>query len=77
MCIRDRFNAGVDFIKLIDQDQMTMDELYAVVEESHKLGLKVVAHGHRPEEIRRGLKVNEITKRRKSSSSLIEGASDG
>ena len=27
--------------------------------------------------IRRGLKVNEITKRRKSSSSLIEGASDG
>ena len=50
-------NAGVDFIKLIDQDQMTMDELYAVVKESHKHGLKVVAHGHRPEEIRRGLKV--------------------
>ena len=55
--VRKLFNAGVDFIKLIDQDQMTMDELYAVVEESHKLGLKVVAHGHRPEEIRRGLKV--------------------
>jgi len=49
------FNAGVDFIKLIDQDEMTMDELYAVVNESHKLGLKVVAHSHRPEEIRRGL----------------------
>ena len=55
--VRKLFDAGVDFIKLIDQDQMTMDELYAVVEESHKLGLKVVAHGHRPEEIRRGLKV--------------------
>jgi len=33
-------DAGVDCIKLIDQDQMT---------------IKVVAHSHRPEEIRRGL----------------------
>ena len=59
------FNAGVDFIKLIDQDEMTMDELYAVVNESHKLGLKVVAHSHRPEEIRRGFflpKPNKFTK---------------
>ncbi|SHG94858.1 amidohydrolase family protein [Flagellimonas flava] len=50
-------NAGVDVIKLIDQDQMTMEELRAVVNEAHKNNLKVVAHGHRPEEIRRGLKV--------------------
>jgi len=48
--------AGVDCIKLIDQDQMTMDEVMAVVDEAHKNKLKVVAHSHRPEEIRRGLK---------------------
>jgi imidazolonepropionase-like amidohydrolase len=48
-------DAGVDCIKLIDQDQMTMEEVKAVVDEAHKNGLTVVAHGHRPEEIRRGL----------------------
>jgi imidazolonepropionase-like amidohydrolase len=47
--------AGVDVIKLIDQDQMTMDEVHAVVDEAHRRGLKVAAHAHRPEEIRRGL----------------------
>jgi imidazolonepropionase-like amidohydrolase len=47
--------AGVDCIKLIDQDQMTMEEVQAVVDEAHKNKLKVVAHSHRPEEIRRGL----------------------
>lgn len=50
-------DAGVDVIKLIDQDQMTMDELRAVVDEAHKRRLPVVAHSHRPEEIRRGLAV--------------------
>lgn len=49
-------DAGVDCIKLIDQDQMAMEEMIAVVDEAHKNGLTVVAHGHRPEEIRRGLK---------------------
>lgn len=48
--------AGVDCIKLVDQDQMTMDEVLAIVDEAHKHKLKVVAHAHRPEEIRRGLK---------------------
>ncbi len=48
-------DAGVDCIKLIDQDQMTMEELRAVVDEAHANDLTVVAHGHRPEEIRRGL----------------------
>jgi imidazolonepropionase-like amidohydrolase len=48
-------DAGVDCIKLIDQDQMTMEEVYAVVDEAHKHHLKVVGHSHRPEEIRRGL----------------------
>jgi imidazolonepropionase-like amidohydrolase len=48
--------AGVNCIKLIDQDQMTMEEVIAVVDEAHKNKLKVVGHSHRPEEIRRGLK---------------------
>ncbi len=47
--------AGVNVIKLIDQDQMTMEEVQAVVDEAHKHQLPVVAHSHRPEEIRRGL----------------------
>ncbi|HET9479936.1 MAG TPA: amidohydrolase family protein [Pyrinomonadaceae bacterium] len=50
-------DAGVDVIKLIDQDLMTMDEVRAVVDEAHKRKLPVVAHSHRPEEIRRGLLV--------------------
>ncbi len=48
-------DAGVDCIKLIDQDQMTMDEVIAVVDEAHKHNLTVVGHSHRPEEIRRGI----------------------
>jgi len=48
-------DAGVNCIKLIDQDQMTMEEVEAVVGEAHARGLTVVAHAHRPEEIRRGL----------------------
>lgn len=53
--VRRLAEAGVDCIKLIDQDQMTMEEVYAVVDEAHQHGLPVVAHSHRPEEIRRGL----------------------
>lgn len=48
-------DAGVNCIKLIDQDQMEMEEVYAVVDEAHRHNLTVVAHSHRPEEIRRGL----------------------
>ncbi|RYY42580.1 MAG: Xaa-Pro dipeptidase [Sphingomonadales bacterium] len=48
--------AGVDLIKLIDQDKMSDAEVQAVVEEAHANKLMVVAHAHRPEEIRRGLK---------------------
>lgn len=50
-------DAGVDVIKLIDQDQMTLEEAQAVVDEAHKYGLPVVGHSHRPEEIRIGLKI--------------------
>lgn len=53
--VRTLANAGVNCIKLIDQDQMTMEEMKAVVDEAHKHNLTVVAHGHRPEEIRKGL----------------------
>jgi imidazolonepropionase-like amidohydrolase len=53
--VRRLAEAGVDCIKLIDQDQMTMEEVQAVVDEAHKHRLTVVAHSHRPEEIRRGL----------------------
>ena len=48
--------AGVNCIKLIDQDDMTMEEVMAVADEAHKNKLKVVGHSHRPEEIRRGMK---------------------
>lgn len=53
--VRQLAEAGVDCIKVVDQDQMTMEEFTALVDEAHKHDLTVVAHGHRPEEIRRGL----------------------
>jgi len=49
-------DAGVDCIKVVDQDQMPMDAFMALVDQAHKRKLTVVAHSHRPEEIRRGLK---------------------
>ncbi|MGB5497811.1 MAG: amidohydrolase family protein [Maribacter sp.] len=55
--IRILAKAGVDCIKIVDQDQMTKEEFKAVVDEAHKHNLKVVAHSHRPEEIRSGLQV--------------------
>ncbi|WP_420140706.1 amidohydrolase family protein [Sphingomonas sp.] len=48
--------AGVDVVKLIDVDEMAEPEIAAVVDEAHRLKLPVVAHAHRPEEIRLGLK---------------------
>jgi imidazolonepropionase-like amidohydrolase len=53
--VQQLIDAGVDFIKLIDQDQMTGAEVAAVVETAHKAGRVVVAHAHRMEEIRVGL----------------------
>ncbi|MDH5434049.1 MAG: amidohydrolase family protein [Gammaproteobacteria bacterium] len=50
-------DAGVDIIKLIDQDKMTFDEANTIVKEAHKRGLKVIAHSHRPDEVRRGLEI--------------------
>ena len=53
--VRKLADARVNVIKLIDQDQMTIEEVRAVVTTAHERGLPVVAHSHRPEEIRRGL----------------------
>jgi len=49
-------DAGVDLVKLIDQDRMTEEEVRTVIETAHRAGKPVVAHGHREEEIRIGLK---------------------
>ena len=53
-------DAGVDVVKLIDQDQMTDEEVRAIVETAHKANppRPVVAHAHREDEIRMGLKYN-------------------
>jgi imidazolonepropionase-like amidohydrolase len=53
--VRKLAEAGVDVIKLIDQDEMSLEELVAVVDEAHAQELTVVGHAHRPEEIRLGL----------------------
>jgi imidazolonepropionase-like amidohydrolase len=49
-------DAGVDLIKVIDQDQMTLEELKAIVETAHAAGRHVTMHAHRAEEIRQGLR---------------------
>ncbi len=49
-------DAGADLIKVIDQDQMTLDELKAIVETAHAAGKHVAAHSHRAEEIRQGIR---------------------
>lgn len=48
--------AGVNVVKLIDQDEMTGEEIAAVIDEAHQHKLPVVGHSHRPDEIRLGLK---------------------
>lgn len=50
-------DAGVDVIKLIDHDEMTKGEAQTIVNEAHKYGLPVIAHSHRPNEIRVGLEI--------------------
>ena len=52
--VRKLADARVDVVKLIDQDQMTVDEVRAVVTTARERALPVVAHSHRPEEIRGG-----------------------
>ena len=54
--VRTIVEGGADVIKLIDQDQMTFEEVKAIVDEAHKHGKHVAAHAHRSEEIRMGLR---------------------
>ncbi len=49
-------DAGVDVIKLIDQDLLSEEEVSAVMEAARAAGVPVVAHAHRMEEIRVGLR---------------------
>lgn len=49
--------AGMEIIKLIDQDDMDRDVALAIVDEAHKRGMKVVAHAHKPDEIRVGVEI--------------------
>src|SRR2546426_318890 len=49
-------DAGVDLIKVIDQDQMTLEELKGIVETAHAGGKHTVLHAHRAEEIRQGIR---------------------
>nr|WP_251359845.1 amidohydrolase family protein [Kangiella sp. TOML190] len=55
--VRQLAEAGMDVIKLIDHDEMSFAVAKAVVDEAHKQGLRVVAHSHKPDEIRMGLKL--------------------
>lgn len=50
-------DAGMDIIKLIDQDDMPRDVAEVIVQQAHKRGMKVVAHAHKPDEIRLGVEI--------------------
>ncbi|MEO0574410.1 MAG: amidohydrolase family protein [Pseudomonadota bacterium] len=50
-------DAGMAIVKLIDQDKMPRDVAQAVVDAAHEYGMKVVAHSHRPDEVRVGLEI--------------------
>ena len=58
---RDKVNqladAGMDIIKLVDQDKLGLNVAQTIVDAAHQRGMKVVAHSHRPEEIRVGLAI--------------------
>lgn len=55
--VRELAEAGVDIIKLVDQDEMEIEEVRALVDEAHAHGLRVVGHSHRADEILIGLNV--------------------
>ncbi|MGB3724935.1 MAG: amidohydrolase family protein [Glaciecola sp.] len=50
-------DAGVDIIKLIDHDIMSKKVAQAIVDQAHERDLIVVAHAHKPDEIRRGVEI--------------------
>jgi imidazolonepropionase-like amidohydrolase len=48
-------DAGVDWIKVINADALTLEEMKAIVDEAHARGRKVAAHAFSEAEIRQGL----------------------
>ena len=48
-------DAGVDVVKIFNQDQMSPAECKAIVAEAHRRGLKTAAHGTTDTDIRVGL----------------------
>ncbi len=48
-------DAGVDWIKVINADALTPEEMKAIIDEAHARGRKVAAHAFSEAEIRRGL----------------------
>jgi imidazolonepropionase-like amidohydrolase len=52
---RQLVDAGVDWIKVINADALTAEEMKAIVDEAHAHGRKVAAHAFSEAEIRRGL----------------------
>ena len=55
--VRTLSDAGMDIVKLVDQDKLPREVAQAIVDEAHAQGMKVVAHSHRPNEIRVGLEI--------------------
>lgn len=55
--VRQLDEAGMDIVKLIDHDEMPKAVAKAIVDEAHARGMKVVAHSHKPNEIRVGLEI--------------------
>ncbi len=54
--VRGLARAGVDLIKMIDQDKMHQSIVDAIVDEAHRHGLHVAAHSHKVGEILKGLR---------------------
>jgi imidazolonepropionase-like amidohydrolase len=52
---RQLIDAGVDWIKVINAEQLTLEEMQAIVNEAHRRGRKVAAHAFSDAEIRKGL----------------------
>jgi imidazolonepropionase-like amidohydrolase len=48
-------DAGVDWIKIINAETLTIEEMHAIVDEAHARGRKVAAHAFSEAEIRQGL----------------------
>jgi imidazolonepropionase-like amidohydrolase len=52
---RQLIDAGVDWIKIINAENLTAEEMKAIVEEAHANGRRVAAHAFSEAEVRRGL----------------------